>query len=274
LATGRAGVFISYRREESAPQAGRLYDNLSARFGEDRVFMDIDSIGLGLDFTEVIQDAVSSCQVLLAMIGSEWLSIVDERGNRRIDDPKDYVRLEIQAALDRGIRVVPVLINGAPLPSPDLLPPDLRSMARRQALALDDVTFRSNVGRLIDQLEHVIPAVRPPSEPERRAPDAALTPWSVELVDRGINRRTLSVTLGQERHEIRIKRFPVGLGYSVVMDGEKVSRAVGYINSVHQFAITDGERRYPARVEAGQGLWEEELKVRSVEIDGRVLYRE
>jgi TIR domain len=95
-------VFISYRRQESSGLAGRLYDWLAARFGNDQVFMDVDTIALGVDFAEVITQAVSTCQVLLAVIGPRWLDLTDENGQRRLDDPNDIVRLEIAAALERG----------------------------------------------------------------------------------------------------------------------------------------------------------------------------
>src|SRR5690242_646946 len=93
---GRGGIFISYRREEAAAQAGRLYDRLSDRFGEDLVFMDVDSIAIGVDFTREIIKAVSGCDILLALIGREWSAITDSTGKRRIDDSDDFVRVEIE----------------------------------------------------------------------------------------------------------------------------------------------------------------------------------
>jgi TIR domain len=107
LTAGR--VFISYRREESSGLAGRLYDRLAARFGDDQVFMDVDTIDLGVDFADVITQAVSTCEVLLAIIGPRWLTATDDDGQRRLDDPDDTVRLEIAAALERDIRVIPIL---------------------------------------------------------------------------------------------------------------------------------------------------------------------
>jgi TIR domain len=112
-------VFISYRREESAAQAGRLYDWISYRVGEDSVFMDVDSIEPGVAFTEAIEQALDGCKALLAVIGNNWLGIRDERAQRRIDDPRDFVRLEIETALRRKVRVIPVLIDGAKLPNPE-----------------------------------------------------------------------------------------------------------------------------------------------------------
>ena len=128
-------VFISYRRQESSGLAGRLYDRLAARFGDDQVFMDVDTIALGVDFAEVITQAVSTCEVLLAVIGPRWLTATDEDGRRRLDDPDDLVRLEIAAALERDIRVIPILVEGAVMPRRQQLPEALAGLARRNALA-------------------------------------------------------------------------------------------------------------------------------------------
>ena len=154
----RGGIFISYRREETAGQAGRLYDRLSDRFGTDRVFMDVDSIAFGIDFTQAVIEAVSGCDVLLALIGREWSAVADDRGRRRIDDPDDFVRVEIEAALQRDIRVVPVLVEGAVLPHADDLPPGLRPLVRRQALVLSHAGFGGEVSRLIAAIDQVLGA--------------------------------------------------------------------------------------------------------------------
>src|ERR1043165_3354644 len=107
-----SGIFISYRRNDSAGYAGRLFDGLSAHFGEDQIFMDIDYIEPGEDFVQAIETAVGSCEILIALIGPSWLTIENVTG-RRLDNPNDFVRLEIVAALARGIRVIPVLVQGA-----------------------------------------------------------------------------------------------------------------------------------------------------------------
>ena len=106
-----SGIFISYRREDTSPEAGRLYDRLAGHFGKDQVFMDIDTIRPGVDFVEVINDSVASCEVLIAVVGKQWLTSTDEAGNRRLDDPEDWIRLEIAAALGRNIRVIPTLVT-------------------------------------------------------------------------------------------------------------------------------------------------------------------
>src|SRR4029077_277460 len=118
-----ARIFLSYRREETRWAAGRLFDRLSRRFGKDQVFKDVDSIQLGDDFVEKITSAVGSCDVLLALIGDRWLTITDQDGQRRIDDDNDFVRLEIEAALTRNVRVIPILVEGAHMPRAADLPP-------------------------------------------------------------------------------------------------------------------------------------------------------
>jgi len=150
------GVFISYRREDSAAYAGRLYDHLAARFGADRVFMDIDTIRPGDDFVKVFSDKVAACEVLIAVIGKRWLTAPDPRGRRRLEDPNDYVRLEIVSALQRNVRVIPALVDGAQMPPPGELPPDLVPLSRRNAIEVTNTLFRQTVERLIQTIEESI----------------------------------------------------------------------------------------------------------------------
>ncbi len=109
--TTMSGIFISYRREDSIAYAGRLSDRLADRFGEEQIFMDIDTMKVGLDFVEQIEKAVQSCDVLIAVIGKTWVTGQDEAGHRRLDDPEDFIRVEIQAALARNIPVIPLLVG-------------------------------------------------------------------------------------------------------------------------------------------------------------------
>ena len=146
-AAGR--VFISYRREETAYAAGWLFDRLVDRFGRGQIFKDIDSIQLGDDFVEVITTAVASCDVLLALIGEQWLTITDEHGTARLDNPDDFLRLEIEAALTRDVRVIPILVAGARMPRPDQLPPSLAKLVRRHALELSPSHFEFDTSRLL-----------------------------------------------------------------------------------------------------------------------------
>src|SRR5690349_11316790 len=133
-----AGIFISYRREDTAGYAGRLYDQLSAHFGEERVFMDVSDIEPGEDFAKAIETKVHTCDAAVVLIGKNWLS-------KRLDDPGDFVSLEITSALQRGIPVIPVLVDDTRMPSPAELPPSLAPLCRRQAVELTNSMFREDV---------------------------------------------------------------------------------------------------------------------------------
>ena len=148
-----AKLFINYRREDTAPYAGRLYDRLTERFGEDKVFIDIDQIGPGEDFVEVINRKVGTCDIAIVMIGPHWLSARDASGKRRLDDEEDFVRMEIVAALQRNISVIPVLVGGAQMPRKEDLPEALRPLSRRNAIELSEIRFRSDVNRLIEAIQ-------------------------------------------------------------------------------------------------------------------------
>jgi hypothetical protein len=162
-------IFISYRRDDSAYAAGRLYDRLIQHFGETNVFMDIDAIELGVNFREKIESAVSHCDVLIAMIGKQWLSIKNERGQRRLDDPNDFVRLEISAALKRNIHVIPVLVDGAPMPSATVLPRELSSLSERNGLEIRHSQFNDDTNRLIKGLESIVSQTQAPAQPRVQA---------------------------------------------------------------------------------------------------------
>jgi hypothetical protein len=158
------GVFISYRREESGPIAGRLADRLTGRFGAEQVFMDVQAIEPGTDFAHAIFRAVDACAVLVAVIGPGWLSAADGRGNRRLDNPNDFVRLEIAAALWRGVRVIPVLVEDAVMPREEDLPEGLADLGRLQALRVRHESFHSDAGGLIEAIEHGL-ALAPAAAP-------------------------------------------------------------------------------------------------------------
>jgi len=146
-------IFVSYRRDDSADVAGRIYDRLVQTFGRESVFKDVDSIPPGLDFRDVIDEAVRKCDVFLVIIGTQWLELKDADGRRRIDDPRDYMRAEIEIALNRNIPVIPVLVQGASMPSADKLPLGIRQLAYRNGLQVHpDPYFHKDMDRLISKL--------------------------------------------------------------------------------------------------------------------------
>lgn len=158
-----AGIFISYRRQESTKDARSLYERLRGEFGHDQVFIDLEGLDYGVDFVESLNVQLQDCQVLLALVGPHWLTAQDGRGRRRLDDPNDFVLIEVRTALERGIRVVPVLVDGAPIPGTADLPEDLHKLVRLQALELDFRRFDADVGRLV----RVIGGILKPMEPKK-----------------------------------------------------------------------------------------------------------
>ena len=146
-------IFISYRRDDSAGHAGRVMDRLEHEFGRDHLFMDVDSIPLGMDFVKILREEVGKCDVLLAVIGPRWFDARDDDGNRRLDIPNDFVRIEIAAALQRNISVIPILLDGARIPKADQLPDDLKGLASRNGLDVRHASFRSDVDRLIRSIK-------------------------------------------------------------------------------------------------------------------------
>lgn len=145
-------IAISYRREDTLPVAGRLYDRLEQRFGKQNVFMDFDSIRPGFDFRDQIKDTIGRSKVVIAIIGPHWLGKKSD-GTRRIDDPADFVRLEVACALQREIPVIPVLVNNTPMPKSEELPSDIQALAFRHALPLDSgLDFRQHADRLMNSI--------------------------------------------------------------------------------------------------------------------------
>ena len=124
-------IFLSYRRDDSSGYAGHLYERLTERFGQPNVFMDIDSLAPGVDFLEAIHQTLDGCDTVLVLIGRGWLDASDREGLRRLENPNDFVRLEIEAALSGNHRVIPVLVSGAEMPLESELPESILSLARR-----------------------------------------------------------------------------------------------------------------------------------------------
>jgi hypothetical protein len=144
-----ARIFISYRRDDTAAYAGRLNEHLSREFGKKRVFMDIDDIEPGQKFASVLRETLRKCQVVLVLIGKGWLAAADAAGRRRLDDPSDFVRMEVQTALDAGVRVIPVLVGGAKIPGAADMPAPMRGLASLQAHEVLDDRWDYDLGRLV-----------------------------------------------------------------------------------------------------------------------------
>lgn len=209
-------IFISYRRDDSAGYAGRLYDRLAEHFGPDRIFMDIDVIEPGVDFVQAIQAALRDCTVVIVMMGNLWLDIADQSGQRRLDDPNDFVRLEVETALGRpDVTVVTALVRGARLPPAAELPPSMRGLLSRPHKLLTDERFHEDVQTLIAMAEE---ALQDPVEAVLRANRTrwiAVAPW----VMLGLFLAPLAARLGNmdglEAHSLIL--VTLLLGYSIAV---------------------------------------------------------
>jgi WD40 repeat protein len=154
-------VFISYRREDTKGIAGRIYDRLQAKFGRELVFMDIDSIPFGADFHDFLGNQVKQARIVLLLIGPRWAEVQDGAGRRRLENPNDFVRIEVEVALQNKRTVIPILIDGAQMPEAQALPEPLQALSRLNAAVLDaGRDFHSHMDRLIDAIEQKF------SEPE------------------------------------------------------------------------------------------------------------
>jgi predicted ATPase len=155
-------VFISYRRLDAAPYAGRLYDGLAELLGEDRVFMDVDTIQPGVDFAELTLSTVARSRVVLAVVGPGWLAAADEHGRPRLDDADDFVRRELELALSSDVTILPVLVDGARMPASGQVPASLEAFCRRQALEMSDRRWRADLAHLAEVLAQAgVPAASP-----------------------------------------------------------------------------------------------------------------
>jgi flagellar biosynthesis GTPase FlhF len=149
-------IFISYRRDDSEGQAGRLFEALRAAFGPQAVFMDVATIEPGVDFRRAIDKHTAGCGALLALIGKRWLTATDAQGRRRLDDPDDFVRMETAAALRRDIPVIPVLVQDASMVRPEDLPDELKNLAFRNSVVLSHARWDSDVELLVNALQPLV----------------------------------------------------------------------------------------------------------------------
>jgi hypothetical protein len=153
-----AGIFINYRREDAPGVAGRLFDHLATKFSRQQLFMDVDAMKPGIDFVKQLDAHVAQCSVVIAVIGRHWLDATDQSGRRRLDSSNDYVRIELASALKRDIPVIPVLVDGAAMPSEESLSDDLKSLARRHALELRHTRFNDDAEVILRALQESVSA--------------------------------------------------------------------------------------------------------------------
>jgi hypothetical protein len=209
-------IFISYRRKESADFVGRLFDRLSGYFGPDSIAMDVDTLISGMDYREEIGKIIGNCQVFLAVIGPQWISLKDETGQRRLDNPDDQLRIEVATALQRGTTVIPILIHGARMPSPEELPADIRALAEAEPIEIQSgLPFNTDVRKFLDRLEqkHGL------RHPDRRFPlQLVLIPLGIVLTVVGTC-MTLNIPFIQSYVAARIPNHPGEPGTDVSLAG-------------------------------------------------------
>jgi TIR domain len=152
----KRAIFISYRRDDSEGEAGRLYDDLVRTYGDSSVFMDVAGIDPGSDFRKAIDDNVATCGVFLAVIGPHWATMANDAGKRRLDDANDFVRLEVASALAKNIAVIPVLVHEARMPGPDQMPDAIKDLAYRNSVELTHARWNSDVQLLIKALQRYV----------------------------------------------------------------------------------------------------------------------
>jgi hypothetical protein len=174
-----AKVFISYRRDDSAGSAGRVHDRLERELGRDLLFMDVDAIPLGANFVQILRDEVAKCDVLLAVIGPNWLDARDEDGRRRLNDPNDFLRIEIATALQRNIPVIPILLEGARIPKADRLPIDLQELEHRNGLEVRHASFHNDMDKLCRWLKERSGQFGSMLEPPLQSDES----WNIEKVE-------------------------------------------------------------------------------------------
>ncbi len=190
-------IFISYRRDDSEGEAGRLYDDLVRAYGNNAVFMDVAGIAPGLDFRKAIDDNVSGCGVFLAVIGPQWATITNQDGHRRLDDANDFVRLEIASALARNIAVIPVLVHDARMPHPEQLPDNIKDLAYRNSVEISHARWNSDVQLLVDALKQYVtttPATE--NQPVHAAVPVQLPPPVTPHASSPPNKRNLPLIAG------------------------------------------------------------------------------
>ena len=220
-------IFISYRRGTASPYARGIYERLGRQFGAERVFMDIDTMEPGVDFVEYIKTAVGSCRVLIVVIGPDWVATADDSGRRRLDDPDDFVRVEVTAAFERGdVRVIPVLVGGAPPPKKDDLPPDLSPLTRRHALEVTDGRWDYDLGVLVKTITRVFAA------PESPAREAEVTPTEPPATEATRSRRNARVPVAVAGVTLAVVAVAAVLLVSGGDDGGTTSQSAAFPKAI------------------------------------------
>jgi hypothetical protein len=236
-------IVLSYRRTDAAAIAGRIYDRLASHYGKDSVFMDIDSIPFGVDFREHIGNALANSDILVAIIGPNWLG-VDVEGAGRINDETDFVRVEIETALQKKIPVIPVLVERAPMPKPNQLPESLKAFAFRNASDVDSGRdFHSHVDRLLASMDRMLgleTSRTPSDEATKRSIAGRLAVW---LKSRPAIAAVALVLAGIAIYFWRTIPYPASKDAAAVRPGVTTLSAAGPLRS-GEVVVLDGFANY------------------------------
>jgi YVTN family beta-propeller protein len=260
VSSGR--IFLSYRREDTRYIAGRLFDRLVGRFGADNVFMDVNSIEPGRDFRVAIKSAVGGCDVLLALIGGRWLGATDKQGRRRLDDPDDLVVLEVKTALQRQVRVIPVLVDGAAAPRRDELPEVLGDLADRNAVQLDHETFDTDLSPLMNALDQAprndtsltrVPRKLPQSRRTRLilvgvVLVAVLLPIAITVLVHSTASNTVTATISVGQYPVGVALAPDGRHAYITNRGSGSVSVIDTVSDTATVTATISVGQYPVGV--------------------------
>lgn len=213
-------IFVSYRRADTQAVTDRLYARFAQTFGEKSLFRDVDSIPLAQDFRAAIEKAIIMADVLIVVIGQNWLDAVDANGARRLDNPIDAVRLEVETGMRHAKLIVPLLVNGAAMPPADRLPPSMYQLSFiNGAVVRDGANFDADLQRVIDLITQRLgaPAVSAPvsPQPSSSAPVSGLRISGGRVVNQG---HILELKVND--HTIRVDTAPLGVKQSIHYDGE------------------------------------------------------
>ncbi|MBH0181063.1 MAG: SUMF1/EgtB/PvdO family nonheme iron enzyme [Nitrospira sp.] len=235
-------ILISYRREDSADVTGRIYDRLVQQFEREAVFKDVDSIPLGVDFRIYLDEQVAKCDVFLAVIGRDWMKAGGRKGKSRLDDPGDYVRIEVESALKRHIPVIPVLVGGASIPFVERLPASIQGLSYRNGIAVrPDPDFHRDMDRLIEYLKQQVRGLNEPhAEPDTHA--------------KPVLKETKSVSPATPIDMVKVMKGPFLYG------DEKIRETIDHDYWIDQYPVTN--EKYRAFISAGgygnQAYWSPE----------------
>jgi multiple sugar transport system substrate-binding protein len=262
-------IFISYRRQETAWPARQLYDVLVEHFPAEEVFKDVDNIDPGDEFVERITAAVKSCDVLLALIGPTWLTITNKRGQRRLDDPEDYVRLEIETALTRKIRVIPILVDEAQMPGADELPATLAPLVRRNAVEINPVTFDTK--RLLSTVQKTLVELKV-SDTSTESPISTAGP-------EGSKQQVVGAEVGRLYDAALAAFWAERWDEAVDLLGQVVSRQPGYGDASGRLEVARRQRELAlhysrAAAAADVGDWEQAVAGYTMIVDADPGYRD